>query len=124
MITKLAGAEIYTKVGNAGKADFLSKRFGIPRDRIFNSRDADRIAQIMAATSGGGIDVVLNSLVGDMLHESWRCCAEFGTFVEIGKRDILDAGKLDMNVFLKDVMFTAFDLTNLYYSTALGAREL
>jgi NADP-dependent 3-hydroxy acid dehydrogenase YdfG len=72
----------------------------------------------MAATNGHGVDVVLNSLVGDLLHASWKCCASFGRFVEIGKRDLIDCGKLEMEGFLKNATFSAFDLSNMYYDTS------
>ena len=67
----------------------------------------------MTATNGKGVDIVLNSLIGDLLHDSWRCCARFGRFVEIGKRDLTDAGKLDMQVFKRNATFTAFDVSEL-----------
>lgn len=60
------------------------------------------------------MDVVLNSLTGDLLHASWRCCGMFGRFVEIGKRDLIGAGRLQMDQFLKNVTFTAFDMSYLY----------
>lgn len=71
---------------------------------------------ILAATAGRGVDVVLNSLTGDLLDDSWNACAEFGRFVEVGKRDIIDGAKLDMSVFKRGVTFTAFDLSNLFWS--------
>ena len=70
----------------------------------------------MGATGGRGVDVVLNSLTGDLLHASLQCCAQFGRFVEIGKKDLADSGRLNMHHFLKDVTFTAFDLSSLYLS--------
>ena len=91
------------------------KTFGLEAANIFQSRDSSFLPAIMEATNGRGVDVVLNSLVGDLLHASWRCCAPFGRFVEIGKRDLLDAGKLEMKQFLKNVTFTAFDMSSLYY---------
>lgn len=78
----------------------------------------------MAATLGRGVDVVLNSLTADLLHDSWRACADFGRFVEIGKRDILEGGKLDMDIFERNVTFTAFDLSNLYYSTNIAHNDV
>lgn len=60
--------------------------------------------------------MVLNSLTGDLLQASLGAVADFGTFVEIGKRDILDSGLLDMRVFSRGVTFTAFDLSELYWS--------
>ena len=75
------------------------------------------------------MDVVLNSLTGDLLHAGWRCCASFGRFVEIGKLDLTGAGKLEMDQFLQNVTFTAFDMSNLYNTDnpahhALWARLL
>lgn len=62
------------------------------------------------------MDVVLNSLTGDLLHASWRCCGNFARFVEIGKLDLTGAGKLEMDQFLNNATFTAFDMSNLYNS--------
>jgi len=63
------------------------------------------------------VDVIINSLTGDQLHATWRCCASFGRFVEIGKLDLSNAGKLEMDQFLKNTTFTAFDLSYLYNTT-------
>ena len=38
-------------------------------------------------------------------------------FFEIGKRDIVDGGRLDMEVFNGSVTFTAFDLSSLFHSS-------
>lgn len=54
----------------------------------------------MRQTNGKGVDVALNSLSGELLHATWRCIAKWGIMVEIGKRDLIGAGKLDMDVFL------------------------
>ncbi len=97
------------------KKDVLVSELGIPRKNIFQFWDISFVDGIFAATNGKGVDVVLNSLTGDLLHASWRCCANFGRFVEVSKGDIVDAGKLDMDVFFRNVTFTAFDLTELYY---------
>ncbi|KAL8768386.1 MAG: hypothetical protein Q9194_005723 [Teloschistes cf. exilis] len=109
------GAKVFTTVSTEDKKDFLVRELGLPRENIFQSRDESFMQGIMSATNGKGVDVVVNSLTGDLLHASWRCCADFGRFVEVGKRDIVDAGKLDMDVFFRNVTFTAFDLTELFY---------
>ena len=67
----------------------------------------------MEATNNRGVDVILNSLIGDLLHDSFRACARFGRFVEIGKKDLTDAGRLDMHVFKRNVSYTAFDVSEL-----------
>jgi len=86
-VAKWLGAEIYATVGNEDKASFLVKEFGIPRNRIFNSRDNSFLKGIMEATNGSGVDLVLNSLSGELLSTSWKCVAPDGAMVEIGKRD-------------------------------------
>ncbi|GFG19087.1 hypothetical protein IFM5058_09690 [Aspergillus udagawae] len=60
--------------------------FDIPRNRIFGSRSASFVDYLLRETGGKGVDVVLNSLSGEMLHATWKCVAKWGTMVEIGKR--------------------------------------
>ncbi|KAL4884019.1 putative polyketide synthase [Aspergillus karnatakaensis] len=91
-------------------ATIYATEMGVPETHIFNSRDTSFVDGIMTATKGWGVDIILNSLVGDLLHASWACLAQFGRFVEIGKRELVDAGRLDMGVFLRGATFSTFDL--------------
>jgi len=113
-IAQMQGAEIFTTVSTEAKRQYLIKNFGIKPENIFNSRDSSFLEGVLAATNGKGVDVVLNSLIGDLLHDSWRACARFGRFVEIGKRDLTDSGRLDMQMFKRNVTFSAFDVSELY----------
>ncbi|KAI1820897.1 hypothetical protein F4861DRAFT_545132 [Xylaria intraflava] len=99
-ISQMLGADIYTTVGSEEKIAYLMENFNIPRNRIFHSRNNSFVEAVMHETNGKGVDVVLNSLSGELLHATWRCVAKWGTMVEIGKRDLLGAGKLDMDMFL------------------------
>lgn len=112
-IAQLSHADIFATVSTEEKRDYLVATFGLRRDHIFNSRDSSFLPAVLAATGGRGVDVVLNSLTGDLLHDSWRACAPWGRFVEVGKQDIVDAGRLDMEMFRRNVTFTAFDLSEL-----------
>lgn len=109
----MIGAEIFTTVGNEEKVQYLMKTFNIPRNRIFNSRDTSFVDGIMRETDGNGVDLVLNSLSGELLHATWRCVTEFGKMVEIGKRDIMGAGKLDMDVFLLNRTYACVDVDRI-----------
>lgn len=82
------GAEVYATVGTHEKRRFLTDTFGIPGDHIFNSRSTAFAPELMRLTGGHGVDVILNSLTGDILDESWRCIATGGTMVELGKKDM------------------------------------
>ncbi|KAK1961594.1 KR domain-containing protein [Colletotrichum sublineola] len=123
-LARMAGADIYVTVGNEEKVKYLTDTFDIPRDRIFNSRDSFFVEGIAGATHGRGIDVVLNSLSGDLLHATWRCVAEFGTMVEIGKRDLLGSGKLDMSVFLANRSYCCVDLDQICFKRQALCKEL
>ncbi|OAQ63678.2 polyketide synthase [Pochonia chlamydosporia 170] len=109
-LAKMVGAEIYATVGNDDKANYLVQTFAIPRNHIFNSRNTSFVEGLMRETGGRGVDLALNSLSGELLHATWRCVAEFGKLVEIGKRDFLGGGKLDMDVFLGSRSYSGFYL--------------
>lgn len=49
------------------------------------------------------------------MHASWRCVSPFGRFVEVGKQELLDAGKLEMHVFARNTTFMAIEFTELLY---------
>jgi NADPH:quinone reductase-like Zn-dependent oxidoreductase len=88
----MVGAEIYATAGNNEKVEYLMKTFSLPRNRIFNSRNTSFLVDVMRETNGRGVDLTLNSLSGELLHATWKCVAQCGKLVEIGKRDLLGAG--------------------------------
>ncbi|KAF6814034.1 hypothetical protein CSOJ01_04267 [Colletotrichum sojae] len=117
------GLTIYMTVGSEDKRRLLIDTYGLPEAHIFNSRDASFAKSVKRVTGGRGVDCVLNSLSGELLRTSWECLATFGTFVEIGLRDILDNTRLDMRPFGKSTTFTFFNQFTLYEEdpAALGA---
>jgi NADPH:quinone reductase-like Zn-dependent oxidoreductase/NADP-dependent 3-hydroxy acid dehydrogenase YdfG/aryl carrier-like protein len=113
-IAQHVGMEIFATVGSEPKRRLLREAYGIPDDHIFSSRDLAFARGIKRMTGGRGVDVVLNSLSGEALRQTWwYCVAPFGTFVEIGVRDILDNARLDMRPFLHERTFTFFDLKRI-----------
>lgn len=113
----MTGAEIFATVGSEEKVQYLNESFDLPRNRIFSSRDTSFVDGIMRETEGRGVDVALNSLSGELLHATWRCVGEFGTMVEIGDKDMVGAGQLDMSSFLGSRSYTGV------YLDALVARK-
>ncbi|KAI1748153.1 PKSKA1 [Xylaria castorea] len=111
-LAQYAGADIFVTVGTPQKRQYLQETFGIRDDRIFNSRNVDFAAQIMAITEDQGVDIVLNSLTGDMLDESFRILSDGGVFVEIGKKDILDRNSLAMEPFDRNISFRSVDMSH------------
>ncbi|KXX76491.1 Lovastatin diketide synthase LovF [Madurella mycetomatis] len=118
-------AEIFVTVGTDEKREFLTKTFGIPPSHIFSSRDTKFVEQILRATSGRGVDIILNSLIGELLDASWRICADGGTMVEIGKRDIVDRNTLSMEPFDRNCSFRAIDLSyTKHFTPEVSARSV
>jgi NADPH:quinone reductase-like Zn-dependent oxidoreductase/ubiquinone/menaquinone biosynthesis C-methylase UbiE len=112
-IAQHIGAEIFATVGSASKRNFLSEHYGIPEDHIFFSRDASFADGVKRMTNGRGVDVILNSLSGKLLVASWEIIAEFGRFIEIGRKDIDTRGFLPMFPFIKNASFTGVDLVGI-----------
>lgn len=92
------GLECYTTVGSQAKRDFLLENFSFCLDdsRIFNSRSTSFEHEVMRATRGRGVDMVLNSLSDELLQASVRCLADGGRFLEIGKYDLMMDRKLEL----------------------------
>lgn len=104
------GAEIFATVGSVEKKKFLIDVYNIPEDHIFNSRDTSFEASIKHRTAGNGVDVVLNSLAGEMLKASLDCLAPFGRFIEIGKKDLIVNTRVEMTKFTNNITFATVDL--------------
>ncbi|KAL8735463.1 MAG: hypothetical protein Q9181_002806 [Wetmoreana brouardii] len=118
------GAEIYATVGTETKRAYLMETFGIPADRIFSSRNSDFATKLKAATDGEGVNIILNSLSGDLLEESWHCIADGGTMVEIGKVEIVKRNTLSMEPFSRNASYRAVDMSHRSISRAVIARYL
>jgi NADPH:quinone reductase-like Zn-dependent oxidoreductase len=112
-IAKHFEVEIFATVSSEAKRQLLRDTYGIPDDHIFNSRSLSFVKGIKRMTNGRGVDVVLNSLAGESLRQTWHCLAPFGYFIEIGLRDILANTGLDMAGFKQDATFTFFNLNHL-----------
>ena len=102
--------EIFDTVGSEEKRKLIYEEYNIPHDHIFNSRDLSFAKGVMRMTDGRGVDCILNSLAGEALRQTWHCIAPFGSFVEIGLKDILSNTGLDMQPFLQDASFTFINL--------------
>jgi acyl transferase domain-containing protein/NADPH:quinone reductase-like Zn-dependent oxidoreductase/SAM-dependent methyltransferase len=118
------GADVFVTVSSADKRKLMTGYYGIPDNRIFYSRNLSFGRQIRQATNGRGVDVVLNSLSGEALAESFRLLAPLGRFVEIGKRDIHTFQNLPMQPFLNNVAYHAVNTKSVEHARPEGMREL
>jgi len=121
-IAQSVGAEVYVTVSTHEKREFLKAAFGLVDDRIFHSRNTEFGDQILSATNGRGVDVILNPLSGDILDESFRVLTDGGIMVELGKRDVLDRSSLPSAPFDRNSSFKAVDLSPETATDSLVAR--
>ncbi|KAL9617355.1 MAG: hypothetical protein Q9160_007843 [Pyrenula sp. 1 TL-2023] len=118
------GARIFATASTKAKREFLHEGLGLPRNQIFSNRKPGFRDSILCATDGKGVDVVVNSLSGELLMETWSLCANFGRFVEIGKKDAFQNSNLPMKPFSSNVTFSGVDLRDLFKHRPEELREI
>jgi NADPH:quinone reductase-like Zn-dependent oxidoreductase/acyl carrier protein len=90
-IAQAVGAEVFATAGSPAKRAYLAAR-GVRR--VMDSRSLSFTDEVLAATGGAGVHVVLNSLSGEAIGRSLEALGRGGRFLEIGKRDIWTAERV------------------------------
>lgn len=104
------GATVLATAGTPEKRSYL-RESGV--EHVFDSRGRTWAAEVRDATSGRGVDVVLNSLAGAAIPLGLELVADFGHFIEVGKRDIYDERKVTLAAFMRSITLSAVDLAAL-----------
>ena len=120
-LAKHAGAEIYATAGSENKRGQLLT-MGVRA--AFDSHSFDWYDELMAATGGEGVDVVLNSLAGRHVELCLQALRPAGWHCEIGKVDIYADNEFNLRVFRKNLRFAAIDVDRLMIDDPLLSREL
>ncbi|MEM7417081.1 MAG: type I polyketide synthase [Gemmatimonadota bacterium] len=102
-IARELGAEIYTTASEP-KREYLRAQ-GV--EHVFDSRSASFYQDILDATGGEGVDVVLNALTGELLQRSLDLLGKGGRFIELGKMELLDPDEVMKE---RGVEYAAFEL--------------
>ncbi len=104
-LVQAAGAEVFA-TASAPKQAYL-RSLGVKH--IFDSRTTNFGREILEATDGAGVDVVLNSLTGEgFIDASLSCLRRGGRFVELARRDILS--EEEMAAVRPDVPYDILEL--------------
>ena len=107
-IARARGAEIFATAGTPEKRTHLAE-LGI--EHVMDSRSLDFADEVLAATGGEGVDVVLNSVTGPAQRAGLSLLRTGGRFLEIGKRDIYADHKIDLAPFRHNIAFASIDLS-------------
>jgi len=104
-LAQAAGAEVYA-TASAPKQAYL-RSLGV--EHVFDSRQTSFGQEILEATGGEGVHVVLNSLTSEgFIDASLSCLAYGGRFVELARRDILTED--EMAAVRPDVAYDILEL--------------
>jgi phthiocerol/phenolphthiocerol synthesis type-I polyketide synthase C len=121
-IAKMIGARVYTTAGSEAKRDMLA---GLGVEYVGNSRTSDFADEILEATDGYGVDVILNSLPDEAIQRGVKILAPGGRFIELGKKDVYANASLGLAALTKSSSFSVVDLDlNLKLQPAKYRRML
>jgi NADPH:quinone reductase-like Zn-dependent oxidoreductase/acyl carrier protein len=107
-LARVMGAEILATAGTPEKRALLEAQ-GIAH--VLDSRSTSFASELRERTGGRGVDVVVNSLSGEMARASLDALADGGRFVELGKRDLMDPAEVAREH--RGIRWAAFDLADI-----------
>ena len=107
-IAKHAGGVIFVTVGCRSKKNLLVERYSLAEDDISDSREFSLAAKALWATQGKGFDVIFSSCSGAALRQLSSCLAEFGCFVDIGRK--IDVQDMHTASLRGNAIFASVDL--------------
>ncbi|MEV7629591.1 acyltransferase domain-containing protein [Actinoplanes sp. NPDC089786] len=120
-LARHAGATVYA---TAGTPERRARLLDLGVEAAFDSHSYSWYDELMAATDGEGVDVVLNSLAGHHITLCLRALRPGGWHCEIGKVDIYADNALGLAVFRKNLRFAAIDVDRLLNDDPAHARAL
>ncbi|WP_342780190.1 SDR family NAD(P)-dependent oxidoreductase [Devosia ginsengisoli] len=106
-VAKSLGAEVFATAGSEEKRSYL-RSLGLAH--VFNSRSLGFADDILTATGGKGVDVILNALPAHFIAKGLDVLAPFGRFLEIGKRDVYADTPLGLHGLRRNISVHVIDL--------------
>jgi thioester reductase-like protein len=120
-LARHVGATVYATAGTEAKRE---KLLGLGVAGAFDSHSFRWYDDLLTATGGEGVDVVLNSLAGPHIALCLQALRPGGWHCEIGKVDIYADAALGLSVFRKNLRFAAIDIDRLMHDDPAHCREL
>ena len=115
------GAEVIASAGSPAKRALL-ETLGVKY--VIDSRRGDFTEVVMELTNRRGVDVVLNALAGEAIPMGLSCLAEFGRFIEIGKRDIYQNSRIPLRPLRCNASFHVVAMDAVFAGDESLTREM
>jgi acyl transferase domain-containing protein/NAD(P)-dependent dehydrogenase (short-subunit alcohol dehydrogenase family)/acyl carrier protein len=109
-VAKRLGAEIFATAGTPEKRAYL-KTIGLRE--VMDSRSLSFADEVLKATGGRGVDLVLNALPGPFIEKGLECLAPYGRFIELGKRDVYDDRSFGLKALRRNISLHVVDVAAL-----------
>src|SRR6201997_1835492 len=120
-IAHYLGAEVIATAGSPVKRALLEK-LGVKH--VIDSRRGDFADAVMQLTNRRGVDVVLNALASEAIPMGLSCLAEFGRFIEIGKRDIYQNSRIPLWPLRRNASFHVVAMDAVFSGDESLTREM
>ncbi|MCY4113600.1 MAG: zinc-binding dehydrogenase [Chloroflexi bacterium] len=95
-LAKSFGARVIATAGGPAKVALVRE---LGADVVIDYRAEDFVPAVLAATDGGGVDVVWESVGGEVFTRSLECLAEGGRMVSFGSNSFSGVGNVDFYPF-------------------------
>ncbi|MGJ8870722.1 type I polyketide synthase [Mycobacteroides abscessus] len=115
------GAVVYA---TAGSEERRRAALDLGATAAFDSRSVGFVDDILQITEGRGVDVIYNSLPGEMIAQNFAVAGEFCRIIEIGKADIYFGGATDLKPFSGNLSFHSIDMDRMLRLRPEIFREL
>lgn len=120
-IAQWIGADIFVTAGTPEKRELL-RMMGLTN--VLDSRSMEFADDVMALTSGQGVDVVLNSLAGEAITRNLGILRPFGRFLELGKWDYYENTRIGLRPFRNNITYFGIDADQLMAERPALTRHL
>src|SRR6185312_35627 len=114
-------AEVIATAGSPAKRALL-ETLGVKY--VVDSRRGDFTDAVMEFTSRRGVDVVLNALAAEAIPMGLSCLAEFGRFIEIGKRDIYQNARIPLWPLRRNASFHVVAMDAVFAGDELLTQQM
>ena len=115
------GCEVIATAGNGVKRTLL-ETLGVKH--VIDSRRGDFVDAVMNLTNRRGVDVVINALAAEAIPMGMACLAEFGRFIEIGKRDIYQNSRIPLWPLRRNASFHVVAMDAVFAGDGELSRQL
>lgn len=120
-IARHLGAEVYATAGSTEKRDFVRL---LGASRVFDSRSLSFADDLLQASGGEGVDVILNSVAGEAVRRNLAILKPFGRMLELGKRDFYENTRIGLRPFRNNVSYFGIDADQLMVERPRMARRV